>query len=266
MKIVNLRLLALVTLSAFIGTACGDMDPSKDKDTDSNPDGGTDGDTDADTDADTDSDADAEDYYPMKIGDYWTYRETETGLTPIEFTYTVLDEDEITISEGADAGVKKVFVWERVFKSDSASNNPTDEEGRIQYIENQKTKAVRHRQKNSHIESEVTKQRDFIPGFLRFDRTKTAAGDQWTETITRTDTYPQEPAKTPLTVTVSYEYKIISTNDPVTIDNKNYTCIQIQRKALSDNEIKVYWFAKGIGKVKEQTGTKIEELIDSSRF
>ena len=49
------------------------------------------------------------------------------------------------------------------------------------------------------------------------------------------------------------------------LESGTFHCIKVERTARHDGEIKIYWYAKGIGKVQELTGgTKMEQLVDSS--
>jgi hypothetical protein len=248
-------------LTAFLlsgAFGCGSIDPSAKKDTESDSTaegdaGGDGGDGDSDGDSDTDGDGDADnDYYPMAVGDFWTYRETE-GSVITEFTYEVTGTE--TMDFGRDTGERTVFVMENTFQSSS--------EGRTQYVEDEGDRVVRHQQDIYDAQGNFTKQRNFYPGFLRFDRTKTTVGDKWTETITRVSD-PKDNS-TPTEDQVTYQYEILSVDNVVTIESQSYTCIEVKRTDITDPEVKYYWFAKGIGKVQEQTGSsKIEQLIDSS--
>ena len=139
------------------------------------------------------------------------------------------------------------------------------EEGRTQYIENGKDRAVRHRQDIYDAQGVFTKQRDFFPGFLRFDRAKVKTGDTWTEEFLRVS--DPKDGSTPVEETVRYDYEVIGTDEVVDIESKTYHCLELKRTAQKDGEVKYYWYVKGIGKVQELTGgTKMEQLIDSSYF
>lgn len=245
-----------ILLISLCGLGCGTIDPSAtDTETDTTPvlDGGEDGGL------DTDSDNGAvDDYYPMAVGDFWTYRETE-GARETEFTYEVTGRE--TIDFGRETGERTVFVVENT----TATTTVVTDEGRTQYIEDEGDRSVRHRQEIYDAAGVFTKQRDFFPGFLRFDRTKTAKGAKWVETFTRVS--DPKDGTVPVEETVSYDYEILSTDAPVDIGSKTYHCLEVKRTALSDGETKYYWYAKGIGKVQELTGnTKMEQLIDSSYF
>ncbi len=245
----------LIFLGFLLGSAlvgCGSIDPSA-KDTDSDtgsPDGGADSDT---------GDNFENDYYPMAVGDFWTYRETEAGVS-VEFTYEVTGKE--TMDFGRDTGEREVFVVENYSVDGTSSSS---EEGRTQYIENDTDRAVRHRQDIYDTQGVFTKQRDFFPGFLRFDRTKVKTGDTWTETLLRVS--DPKDGSTPVEETVRYDYEVIGTDETVDIESTTYHCLELKRTAQKDGEVKYYWYVKGIGKVQELTGgTKLEQLIDSSYF
>ncbi len=245
----------LVVIVGLSPVACGGGDPNDwldpDGGTDAGSDGDGDGDTDGDTDADSDSDADPEDYYPLFIGANWTYEETDELSMTTTLYYEITGKEKVSFGNGV--GEKTVYVLENTFPQNAL-------EKRIQYIEDLGDRAVRH----EHLVYEagvLTKQRDFVPGFLRFDRTKLQQGDQWTETLDRyTDTKDGTPVEQE---TVSYRYEVLGLQELVEVPAGSFYCLQLRRTEVGTNEIKDYYFAKGIGKVKEITqGLKTEQLVD----
>jgi hypothetical protein len=110
-------------------------------------------------------------------------------------------------------------------------------------------------------ETTMFKKRQYVPGFLRFDRSRTEPGTEWDETVTRYETNMDGINLSPVNIT--YSYKVDSNTATATLKDgtKIENCIQITRVNQSDFETKVYTFAPGIGKVQEETlgGTSEEK-------
>jgi len=241
----------VISVVALWSVACGSEEPDEEG-TDSSS-----GDTDHDADGGTDSDSEnapdfSNDYYPMQVGAYWTYEETTSSGDATTLTYTVTEKK--TMDFGGETGEREVFLVENTFDSLN--------EKRIQFIEDDGTRAVRHGHEVYDITETLTKTRFYEPGFLRFDRSKVTVGDKWEETVTRTtDTLDGSAV---VSEAITYQFEIISVGEPWTIDLGTFNCIQIKRQDQSDFETKYYWYARGIGKIRELTGDKEEVLVDTS--
>ena len=238
---------------ALLHWSCGSEEPNEGTSSDGDTDNDVDGDVDggADSDSNPDSDGDSNDYFPMEVGDYWIYKESSPS-GEIELKYSVTDK--VKKNFGTAVGEREVFVVENTFDE----NN----ERRIQFIEDDGVRAVRHFHEVYDLDGNLTKTRLFVPGFLRLDRAKLSVGLEWTETVKRTtDT---KDGSAPRLDVVAYEYKVLSLDQQVTIKGKTYFCYTFQRHDEVDHEDKVYWYAPDIGKVREITGGKEELLIESN--
>ncbi len=197
-------------------------------------------------------------YYPMAVGNTWDYKETAIDGTIEILRYTVTEKTTMSFDNGV--GEREVYALENVFPDEGALP-----ELRIQYIEDDGVRAIRHQHliyEDGSDLSTLTKQRDFVPGFLRFDREKTREGDSWVEELMRyTDTMDgtqiaEEGAM--------YRFEIVSVSEKVTVPAGTFNCLKIRRTDIAgqDNETKEYYYSSGIGKVKEVTvDVKTEELI-----
>ncbi len=60
-----------------------------------------------------------------------------------------------------------------------------------------------------------------------------------------------------------YEFEVLSEHESITTEAGTFDCLQLQRHTISsgDSELKWYYYAKGVGKVREITGSKIEDLV-----
>ena len=196
------------------------------------------------------------DYYPIKVGDYWEYKETNVKGEIITLRYEVTKKQTKKFKYGT--GEIDVFIVENTFPGKS-------DEKRIQYIEDNGTRVIRHRHEILEGPATETKTRNWTPGFLRLDRSKLSEGKQWKEDYERyTDTLDGSNVKKE---TVSYIFKVESLNTEVTLsaNGKSYTCLRLKRTDTVSGEVKEYYYAPGIGKVKEVTeGDKTEELSASN--
>lgn len=261
---------------AFILLSCGDKTPDEEggQSTDDAGDAGQgDGGDTEDPFA-----AYANDFFPMGVGWRWVYREVINGDegNATTLAYEVTSEQTLDIFQYHPDTTHTVFILE----------NTVDSEGkrRIQYIEDDgppSGKALRLKHEvfkvqddtdpsdtNTEVVEELTDTRDFVPGFLRFDRTRMLiSGESWLEPIVR---YSETANLGSSMDRLTYEYTVLDIDATVTAGDRTYPhCIHFRRANNDDTETKEYWHAKGIGKVKELTtdvtSTKIEELIDCSR-
>jgi len=191
------------------------------------------------------------DYYPMIVGDSWTYEEKDTYNNTTTLVYEVVDKESIDF--GSETGEREVFVVENTLPDKG-------EEFRTQYIEDDGVRAVRHRHLIYDKTGTLTKERNFVPGFLRFDRSKMNKGESWTEDVTKysdaLDGLGVQSTKT------KYQYEVMAVDEQVTVAAGTFSCVRIRRSEVFGSEVKDYYFGHGVGKVKEVTeGVKTEELV-----
>ncbi len=204
-------------------------------------------------DQDTDTTPVGEDYYPMAVGNSWTYLETFDMGGSEHLFYEVTGIETVDLPYG-DLGQQELFALENTFAD-------TPLEKRIQFIGDDGVRADRLQHLIWDRDGVLTKQRDFVPGFLRFDRQKVSVGEQWSESVDRFTDLKDGTAV--VQSTVIYQYEIIAADEPVTVPAGTFECLKVKRTVTvgTDPEEKIYFFAKGIGKVKEvTTGLKMEEL------
>jgi hypothetical protein len=199
----------------------------------------------------------ADDLYPLAVGDSWLYRETDQGDETL-IRYEVLALETKTFGHGV--GERDVFVIENTFPTgDSGSDTDAAGGSRVQFVSDDGTVAPRLRHEVYDTDGILTKFRDYVPGFLRFDRGKATEGTQWVEELTRysdpldgTGEVEEEE---------SYLYEVMAP-ETVTVPAGTFDCVVWKRiETASTGETKMYYFAPGVGKVREITGAKVEELL-----
>jgi hypothetical protein len=198
------------------------------------------------------------DYFPLAVGNYWVYDETgydkdnPTATRPNRHDVVdYLDKDFENDTEGA----LPVFVVENTFPSAEGDCDP-----RLEYIHDDGTRAVRMRQEVfDHATDALKKTRDYVPGLLRLDRNRSTVSDNWDEDHTLYDD------GSTVGVDVFYLYEILEPKS-VTVPAGTFDCMVVQRTDPNGSsvEVKVYYYAPGVGKVKEITGdgAKVEELAE----
>jgi hypothetical protein len=85
----------------------------------------------------------------------------------------------------------------------------------------------------------------------------TKTGAQWTETFTETTT---SPGSQPSTKTKTEQWRVVANAEKVTVLAGSYMALHIQRTS-SGGSLQDYWYARGVGKLKETGGGQTEELI-----
>ncbi len=81
----------------------------------------------------------------------------------------------------------------------------------------------------------------------------TVTGAAWAETFTETSTGSPPASKTE-------QWRVISANEQLTVIAGTYTTLHVRRTS-SSGKIQDYWYARGVGKVKETGGGQEEELM-----
>ncbi len=208
-----------------------------------------------------DPDAITGDYYPMGVGDYWEYIETYAdGDTPETLSHAVNGTE--TIDFGGELGERTVFV---------VDNAPdlTSTKSRTYYNEDDGDKVNRLGQIVYDTDGNVTKSQNYDPGSLRFNRTRVTKGETWDESYTRY-TFDEVGNQTD-SVLYTYTFTITELHEEVIVGAGTFDCIMITRERLPplSEETKIYYYASGVGKVKEiseggDSGNKMEELTSYS--
>ncbi len=188
-------------------------------------------------------------YYPLAVGHSWEYFEEFEDSTTNVLRYEITGMETINFDHGV--GEKEVYVLRNTFPESE------DTEYKIQYLHDDGGRIDRLRHLIYRDVDDLKSQRDFAPGFLRFDRDKIDLGDTFSETVEKYDTVLGNS-------TDDYAWEITSvTEDVVLMDGTVLNnCIKMERANVSKGELKIYYFAVGIGKVKEETTGGLENKTE----
>jgi hypothetical protein len=97
----------------------------------------------------------------------------------------------------------------------------------------------------------------YDPGFLRFDEALDSEGemimleDSWSQSCVFTSSASKCAPGAVKPGVSTHTFKVVSTSAQVTVGAGTFDTVQIERVNLDDGERKHFWYAKGIGKVRE---------------
>ncbi len=183
---------------------------------------------------------------PLVVGATWTYRITDP------FTGTISDKSS-TVEQLEPVGDRKPGVMALRVRTEKIDGLT------ISWQEDTGTSIVRHREQSINRAGAVTSEEWYAPPKLRIDDTtpRTTPGATWTEVHTETEI----KANGIMSTKEKSDVWTIERVEEVTVPAGTFQTLRV-RRADSDGTggAKTYWFARGIGKVKE-TGGQTEELV-----
>jgi len=108
----------------------------------------------------------------------------------------------------------------------------------------------------------------YDPAFLRYDEAWTEPGvsvtldDEWSQTCVIESSASSCAAGAVKTGRTTHTYTVLDVAASVSVPAGHFTAVEVQRDNPDDQETKLFWFAEGVGKVREEnpvTGA-LEEL------
>lgn len=225
------RLVSLVFLVAAGGlAACGSEDPA------SQADGGPGADARVGLDGDLTGR-----YLPLAIGNSWTYRVVPAGGAP----ETKVSEVEALEDVGGEkAGITAFRV--RTTKPDGIT---------LSWQEDTGTEVLRHREEERSLADSLLVEQIYLPARVRLDETAAhlAVGAMWDVSYTERTTGVGDVARID-------QWTVEAVDEQVVVPAGTFSCLRVRRIGAEVGQAnKVYWFARGVGKVKEEGG-QLEEL------
>src|SRR5689334_3621050 len=181
-------------------------------------------------------------FYPLVDGATWTSITTSTGGQ-------VLGMDTVTASETTWMGMQ---AWD--LTDDPNANGNWD----VSTIIRNGDLAFRvHR--IEHDANGVTAILDYDPGFLR-------ASDGWTEVGQKDEflydrTEYDAMGQNPMVEARGHTFEVLAIDEEVTVPAGTFTCVKVERVRTVGTEagtIVRYWFAPGVGKVREERPIEME--------
>lgn len=98
----------------------------------------------------------------------------------------------------------------------------------------------------------------YDPAFLRYDEAWTESGlsvtldDDWTQTCVVASTASSCATGAVKVGTTTHAYTVLDANEERTVPAGTFHSVLIQRDNVSDPETKLFWFAAGVGKIREE--------------
>ena len=211
--------------------ACGDLDPTGTTRTV----GGT---------------GDTSELLPLKTGNSWTYLVTNEDGGPIPKTQTVMGE-ELIGGTGPHAALTAFRMVTR--KGDDRTHLTVSWQARVG------TRVVRYRELgfSETAPYDLDREDHWDPAKLRVVETPDhmVVGATWLEIYQETRMPVGAP---PSTMEVRDRWTVVAERHPVTVRGRSYEALILSKDGPDP---KTYWWARGIGKVKEIGRNVLEELV-----
>ena len=182
-------------------------------------------------------------YEPWKVGAVWSYRLTDpNGVLPpaMDKRTTVVDQRDVG---GVHAGQLAFFVHAEQLKGSKDVYEAIAGELDVRY------QSTFYDANGLMTGTDVDQ-----PYRLKLDESAahTKAGAQWSEMFVETTSTGS--------TTKTESWQVVSATEPVTVLAGSYTCLHVRRTS-NGGTVQDYWYARGVGKVKETGGGQDEELM-----
>ncbi len=185
-------------------------------------------------------------YLPLTLGASWTWRVTPSTGDAFDKVSTVEAFEDVG---GAKAGVM-------AFRVRTAGKDGTT----ISWQEDTGSQVLRHREQSFSANGSMTSDQIYMPYKLRVDESAAhmAAGATFAENYTEVDTNPATGVIK--TKTKAQTWTVEAVNEQLTVPAGTFVCVRLRRVGTDASASdKQYWFARGVGKIKE-AGGQTEEL------
>jgi len=224
-------LLSSILAAGLLSVGCGD-------DVQTTPDSGT---------TEACATAPSERYLPLAVGTSWTYDVTDLstpGLPAVQKANTV--ETFESISDDRKNGVVAFRI--RTEKANGAT---------VSWQEDRCTSIVRHREQSYDMAAIMESDQFYMPSKPRVDETPEhlVMGARWVSSYMEVEV---DPVAGETTVSKEETWTVEAVNESITVPAGTFITIQL-RKVTSGDADKRFWYAKGVGKIKEE-GEQREEL------
>ncbi|MBI4510675.1 MAG: hypothetical protein HY698_13660 [Deltaproteobacteria bacterium] len=188
-------------------------------------------------------------YLPLAVGASWTFRVTDQSGAVFQKSSTVEELEEL-------GGKKTGIVAFRV-----RTSNPDGIT--LSWQEDRGSAVVRHREQELSRDGRVTAEEIYVPYKLRLDESpeRLRMGAKAKETYTETHVDPGTGKHSEVTKTELWTVESI--DEPVVAGGNTYKGLRVRRENPETGVTKTYWFARDVGKVREQGGQD-EELVAHS--
>lgn len=189
----------------------------------------------------------SERYLPLAVGASWTYDITDLTApgSPVVAKANTVETFE-GISDDRKAGVVAFRI--RTEKANGAT---------VSWQEDRCTGVVRHREQSYDGAAIMESDQFYMPSKPRVDESPEhlVLGARWVSSYMEVEV---DPVAGETTVSKEETWTVEAVNESITVPAGTFTTIQL-RKVTSGDADKRFWYAKGVGKIKEE-GEQREEL------
>lgn len=186
----------------------------------------------------------AQRYLPLAIGASWTYDTSDEGAPNVVKTSMVEALE--------DVGDRKVGTTAYRIRTTKVGAGDV-----VSWQEDRCTSIVRHREQAFDANAVLLNDQFYVPGKLRVDEATehVVVGAAWSTAYTEVEV---DPVVGTHTVSKTEDWIVEAVDELVTVPAGTFSCLKV-RKLTSGAADKTYWFASGIGKIKEE-GEQVELL------
>ena len=180
------------------------------------------------------------DYFPLAVGASWTFLVTEPNRTGMK-TQTVLRTEE-------RPGVGSVFILESQKPSGKRTTSVQTNTG---------TEIVRYEETSTFAGGQIEGSEVYVPDKLRVPNDLPFG-------VVRTEVYTEEQydgSGNLITTVAKTEQWLISGVETVTVPAGTFEAVRVARRNVDTGTEKTYWFADGVGKIRELSIGQTEELV-----
>jgi hypothetical protein len=185
---------------------------------------------------------------PLSVGVRWTYDVTDLSA-PGAPTVNKLS----TVEAFEDVGARKAGTSAFRLRTEKASGET------VSWQEDRCTAIVRHREQSFGSNGTMESDQFYMPGKLRVDESPAhlTVGARWTVSYEELEV---DPVAGESRVSKDETWSVEAVDESITVPAGTFVTVQL-RKVTSGDADKRFWFAAGVGKVKEQ-GEQLEVLRD----
>lgn len=184
--------------------------------------------------------------FPLQVGNSWSFRTTKG--TEVSMKTQAVGALELVGGSGPNSGMMAYrMLTTKGDALDETESWQAEVDGKI----------VRYREiAYGASDGDLELEEYWEPYKLRVDGTQLTPGATYSEHYRETKLYADSPA--PQTSAPTDEWRVVGVNEQVTVPAGTYSAVLIEK--LGGTSTKRYWFVRGIGKVKEESGAQLEEL------
>jgi hypothetical protein len=191
-------------------------------------------------------------YFPLAVGNQWTFEVTDlsSGQRGMK-VQQVLGSEAMT---GAKSGITAFRL-----RSDKASGAYT-----LSWQEQTADSIIRHAEQSFDSTGGGKTDELYMPGKLRVDESTGHVSDGATYTTDYSEQVTDLTTGGTTTINKTENWTVDSSTATVTVPAGTFESLKITRRVVQTGVVKTYWFVRGIGKVREEGASQLEELVSFS--